>query len=49
MKYCVAAGNPFEGLTLHGPFDTWEEANEFAASTDGDWWIVDLHDPKEDN
>lgn len=49
MRYCVAQGNPFDGVTLYGPFETSEEADDWAAANDGnfDWWIVNLNDPKE--
>lgn len=28
--YTIAVGNAFDGLMLHGIFDTSEEANEYA-------------------
>lgn len=47
MRYCVAQGNPFDGVTLYGPFDTTEEADEWATANGDnlDWWIVDLNSP----
>lgn len=50
MQYCVAQGNPFDGVTLYGPFETSEEASEWAESNDGnfDWWIVNLNAPEDE-
>jgi hypothetical protein len=42
MKHLVAKGNPFDGVTLYGPFDEGDDALEWAEfnDTEGDWWIV---------
>jgi len=42
-RFVIAAGNVFDGMTIHGTFPTGEEANEWADVTiDGDWWCVAL-------
>ena len=41
--------NPFDGITLYGPFDTLEEAiayAEFNALDYEDWWVTKLHPPE---
>ena len=48
MKYVIARGNPFEGINLTGPFDTWDDAQEYGEEfvTDSkDWWIIELNEP----
>lgn len=41
--YAVAVGNPFDGITLYGPF-TNEEQEDFAAGLSGvEWWTIELH------
>ncbi len=44
-------GNPFDGLSVVGPFDSTEEAARYA-ETDreirgGDWWAIDVDGPAE--
>jgi len=49
MQYCVAVGNPFDGVTLYGPYETSEEAEESEEFNNGsDAWIVTLYQPGED-
>lgn len=37
----VAAGNPFDGMRLHGPFEAYDEANDWAErNITDDWWSV---------
>jgi len=39
----VVSGNPVDGLCFHGPFDTSDEATEWAEGYIGeDWWIAAL-------
>jgi len=45
QKYVVVIGNPFDGLGIHGPFPSREEAEEWAEDAQNDWWIVELYDP----
>jgi len=44
VKYVVVSGNPFNGLTIFGPFDSAEEAEESGEFNDcSDAWIVPVH------
>lgn len=42
--FVVAYGNPFDGISLVGPFDDAEVAAEYAVSYhgDGEWWVKEL-------
>lgn len=40
----VSIGNAFDGITLHGPFETFEGAQEWAESnTDEDWHTLRVY------
>jgi hypothetical protein len=43
----VVFGNPFDGLTLYGPFEEGDDAVRFAEDNahESDWWIIDLLAP----
>lgn len=44
--YALATGNPFYGLTFTGPFETVQDAAEYAEdSVEGDWWVVEIERP----
>lgn len=43
----IVKGNPVDGLYFIGPFDTSEEAIDYAENNDSDWWIADLNPPEE--
>ena len=49
--HVVVVGNPFDGMTIHGPFATGDEANEWADCNDKtdldnvDWWVICLESP----
>ena len=49
--HVVVVGNPFDGMTIYGPFATGDEANEWANSNDKtdldnvDWWVLRLESP----
>lgn len=48
MKYIIVRGNPVDGLSFIGPFDTASEAIEGAQGLDAitdDWWITELNAP----
>jgi hypothetical protein len=46
-QYALAYGNPTEGLSLYGPFESHDEAIAYASQDDdGPWWIADLYAPK---
>lgn len=47
-SHIVLAGNPLDGLTPYGPFDSCEAAETWAERERidrGDWWIVALRSP----
>lgn len=43
----IAAGNPFDGLRLYGPFADDDERHEFTETQlrDEYWWYPELIDP----
>lgn len=43
--WVVVVGNPFDGMTCWGPFQSYEQASAYAEKCEGDWWIVDIHRP----
>lgn len=47
----LITGNPIDGLTFVGPFDTRDEAIEFGQvnAEGGDWWIANLEPPENEN
>ncbi len=50
MKCVVMCGNPAIGFHLSGPFDTVDEANEWADEyvfREYDWWVMPLVEPEE--
>ena len=45
-KITIASGNPVDGFTFHGPFQSNEEATTWAERRlDESWWIVKLYKP----
>lgn len=48
LPHVIVTGNPFDGLTLIGPFDNHEAALTYADTHtfEWDWWVVPVH-PKE--
>jgi hypothetical protein len=50
MKTIVVFGNPRDGFRCVGPFDTREQASDWAddnVSRGYDWWLVPLATPEE--
>lgn len=45
MAYVIAVGNAFDGLVLHGPFESGNAANDYAGERydDVEWSVVTLH------
>lgn len=45
--FIVAVGNPFDGISVFGPFDDAVEANEWADAKikNVDWWVMATLDP----
>lgn len=44
--YTIAVGNPFDGIILHGVFNTAEDANYYAEGnfTNEEWWIKEIEE-----
>ncbi len=50
MKTIVMCGNPVDGFNCVGPFDTVDEANDWAdehVAREYDWWVMPLAEPEE--
>lgn len=47
--YVVSIGNPYDGISLVGPFDTTEEANEYADGLNDEWHVMELTPPPIDD
>lgn len=45
--FVVVFGNPFDGMSVHGPFQDSEDANRYAEDADCDWWLMDLTQPEQ--
>lgn len=43
--YILVIGNPIDGLTFIGPFEVFEDAEEYANSCGELWLIADLNTP----
>lgn len=45
--YAVAMGEMFDAIDFFGPFDSFDEAQEWADKNSGmrSWWAVELLDP----
>jgi hypothetical protein len=48
LPHAIAYGNPFDGMTLIGPFENHEAASEHADQFvhEFDWWVVPLKKPE---
>ncbi len=45
--FVILAGNPVDGMTVYGPFDDAEDANDYAENNfDGDWWVTKVEKPR---
>lgn len=45
-KYAVAVGEMFDGITFHGPFEFFEDAEDWAGNNANlNWWIIGLENP----
>lgn len=42
-EYIVMVGNPSDGFTHYGPFDSFDDADEWCRGVSHDTWIVQLH------
>jgi hypothetical protein len=41
-QHIVVIGNPVDGFSFFGPFESFEDAEWFGDRVDGEWWITDL-------
>lgn len=51
-KFILITGNPVDGFTHEGPFDTHDDGVLYAERTDDgveSWWVVPLHAPTREN
>lgn len=45
-KYVVSTGNAWDGIILHGPFDTFDEANDWCEAQGlEEWHIIPVEPP----
>jgi hypothetical protein len=46
-RIVVCVGNPFNGIDLYGPFEHWDDANEWAEREhrNSEWWTYCLRQP----
>ena len=47
VKFVVILGNPINGITLYGPFDSKEDAIAKAEFYNPDCWFEVLEDPED--
>lgn len=45
MKYILIFGNPVDGFTFRGPFDTVEDAIAYGDPIAEEWWTAELTPP----
>lgn len=45
MKYILIFGNPVDGFSFRGPFDTQEEAIAYGDPIMEEWWTAELVPP----
>jgi len=45
--FAVAVGNPFDGISLFGPFSTGGDADKWAEGQhlQDNWWIININHP----
>jgi len=43
--YIVAYGSIFGGMSFVGPFDSFEDGEEWADHNGGEWWVIQLDHP----
>jgi len=50
IELIVVAGSPVDGLEFYGPFDSTEEAYEWAnrQCKGVNWWVTAIKDPEDD-
>ena len=48
IEYCVITGSPADGFEVTGPFDSHDEASEWASELAEGWWVHVLHAPEDE-
>lgn len=49
-RHVVIVGNPFDGMTVYGPFTSWDEAATWGGLGDGgDWYVLAMTAPDQDD
>lgn len=46
--HVVATGSPFEGISLFGPFQDYDDALDYLEGLPADSWAVDVNEPTEE-
>ena len=46
MKYIIIYGDPVDGFTFCGPFDTHEDAIDYAERAGGEWTTAQIDPPE---
>lgn len=46
--FVVVVGNPIDGISIEGPFDS-DGTSDYHAGCDTEWWIAELHAPWDGN
>lgn len=46
VRFLVVTGDPGDGFDFTGPFDTRDEAIEYGAKLDPDWWVCEVEAPE---
>jgi hypothetical protein len=44
--YILIYGNPVDGMKFEGPFETFEDAEDYTINSWEDWWIAELKTPE---
>lgn len=46
FKWMMVEGNPVDGFSFTGPFESNEAAWQYAEGQGGDWWLARLEEPE---
>lgn len=47
QRALIIEGNPVDGFTFTGPFDSRDDAIDAGQNLPADWWVADLLPPEE--
>jgi len=45
-KFCILTGNPLDGMSIIGPFDSHDEARDHAEMHYSEWMVTEMEVPK---